>query len=232
VLVESRTALLLGATGLVGGHCLDRLLAEDLYSRVTTLTRRPLPRAESADPRLDARVVDFELLAEQWDVAVTDVYCCLGSNMTVAESRKSFRRVDHDYTVDAARLAHDSGARRLALVSAVGADPGSRMSLTRVKGETERDVTALGYECVEIFRPGMLVGVRPQPRRGERVARVVGPAVAKLMIGRLHRFRPIKAQDVAAAMIAALQAGRPGVHFNTYDQMVALADEGVAAPGS
>jgi uncharacterized protein YbjT (DUF2867 family) len=218
--------LLLGATGLVGGHCLDRLLAEDLYSRVTTLTRRPLPRADNADPRLDARVVDFDRLAEQWDVAVTDVYCCLGTNMTAAESRKSFRRVDHDYTVEAARLAHASGARRLALVSAVGANPGSRISLTRVKGETERDVAALGYECVEIFQPALLAGVRPQRRRGERVAKALGPAVARLMIGRLRRFRPIKAQDVAAAMIAALEADRPGVHLSTYDQMLTLANEG------
>ena len=224
--MESRSALLLGATGLVGGQCLDRLLADDRYGRVTTLTRRPLPRAEVADPRLDARVVDFEQLAEHWDVSVTDVYCCLGTNMTTAESRKSFRRVDHDYTVEAARLAHDAGARRLALVSAVGADPGSRISLTRVKGETERDVTALGYECVEIFRPAMLLGARPQPRRGERVAKAVSPAVAKLMIRRLRRFRPIKAQDLAAAMIAALEAGRPGIHVNTYDQILALADEG------
>ena len=224
--MESRSALLLGATGLVGGHCLDLLLADDRYSRVTTLTRRPLPRAEDPGARLDARVVDFELLAEQWDVAVTDVYCCLGTNMTAAESRKSFRRVDHDYTVEAARLAHDAGARRLALVSAAGADPGSRISLTRVKGETERDVTALGYECVEIFRPAMLLGARPQPRRGERVAKAVSPAVAKLMIGRLRRFRPIKAQALAAAMIAALEAGRPGVHVSTYDQIRALADEG------
>lgn len=224
--MELRSALLLGATGLVGGHCLDRLLADDRYSRVTTLTRRPLPRAENADSRLDARVVDFDLLAEQWDVTVNDVYCCLGANMTAAESRTSFRRVDHDYTVEAARLAHESGARRLALVSAVGANPGSRISLTRVKGETERDVAALDYECVEIFRPAMLVGVRPQRRRGERVAKAVGPAVATLMIGRLRRFRPIKAQDVAAAMIAAVQAGRPGVHVSTYNQILALANEG------
>ena len=224
--MESRSALLLGATGLVGGHCLDRLLAEDLYGRVTTLTRRPLPRTDNADPRLDARVVDFDRLAEQWDVAVTDVYCCLGTNMTAAESRKSFRRVDHDYTVEAARLAQAAGARRLALVSAVGADPGSRISLTRVKGETERDVAALGYECVEIFRPALLAGVRPQRRRGERVAKALGPAVARLMIGRLRRFRPIKAQDVAAAMIAALEAGRPGVHVSTYDQILALANKG------
>jgi uncharacterized protein YbjT (DUF2867 family) len=221
--MESCTALLLGATGLVGGHCLDRLLTDERYRRVTTLTRRPLPRADNAAARLDARVVDFDLLAEQWDVAVTDVYCCLGTTMKAAGSRAAFRRVDHDYTIDAARRAHAAGAHRLAIVSAIGADSGSRIFYTRVKGETERDVAALGYECVEIFQPSLLLGARPQPRTGERVAIAVSPAAAGLMIGPLRRYRPIEAEDVAAAMIAALRLGRPGVHTRTYDQIMALA---------
>lgn len=224
--MDSRAALLLGATGLVGGHCLDRLLADERYGRVTTLTRRPMPRADNAGARLDARVVDFDLLAEQGDVAVTDVYCCLGTTMKAAGSREAFRRVDHDYAVEAARLAHAAGARRLAIVSAIGANPGSRIFYTRVKGETERDVAALGYECVEIFQPSLLLGVRPQPRPGERVAIAISPAVAGLMIGPLRRYRPIEAEDVAAAMIAALRLGRPGAHTHTYDQIMALARAG------
>jgi len=221
--MDSRTALLLGATGLVGGHCLDRLLTDDRYGRVTTLTRRPLPRVKNAEAHLDARVVDFDLLAEQWDVAATDVYCCLGTTMKAAGSREAFRRVDHDYVVEAARLAHAAGARRLAIVSAIGADPGSRVFYTRVKGEAERDVAALGYDCVEIFQPSLLLGARPQPRPGERVAIAGSSAVAGLMIGRLRRYRPIEAGDVAAAMLAALRLGRSGVRTHTYDQIMALA---------
>jgi uncharacterized protein YbjT (DUF2867 family) len=217
----SRTALLLGATGLVGSHCLDQLLADSRYSRVTILTRRPFTGADNSEGRLDARVVDFDRLTEQWDFTATDVYCCLGTTMN--SSREEFQRVDHDYPVEAARLAHDNGAQRLAIVSAVGANAGSRLSLLRVKGETERDVATLGYDCVEIFQPGTLLGDRTKPRSGQGIANAVGPVAARVMVGPLARFRPVRSETVATAMIAALQLERPGVHANTNKDIVALA---------
>ena len=217
----SRTALLLGGTGLVGAHCLDQLLADSRYSRVTALIRRPLSRVDESGGRLDARVVDFDRLAEQWDFAATDVYCCLGTTMN--SSREMFQRVDHDYPVEAARLAHDAGAQRLAIVSAVGANAQSRISLLRVKGETERDIAALGYNCVEIFQPATLLGDRTKPRSGQGVANAIGPVAARAMLGPLRRFRPVRAEDVATAMIAALQRDEPGVHTHTYPEIMALA---------
>jgi uncharacterized protein YbjT (DUF2867 family) len=214
----SRTALLLGATGLVGGHCLNQLVTDDRYSRVTALTRGPLPRVDDSEGRLDVRVVDFERLAEQWDFTATDVYSCLG---TTANS-PTFQRVDHDYPVEVARLARETGAQRLAIVSAVGANPGSRISMLLVKGETERDIVALGYECVEIFRPATLLGDRTKPRSGQGIANAIGPVLARGMLGPLKRFRPVRAEVLATAMIAALQLGKPGVHTNTYEEIAAL----------
>jgi uncharacterized protein YbjT (DUF2867 family) len=217
----SRTALLLGGTGLVGGHCLNRLAADSRYSRVTALTRRPFSHVDKPEEQVDARVVDFDRLAEQWDFTATDVYCCLGT--TVNSSRETLRRVDHDYTVEAARLARDAGAQRIALVSAVGADSGSRISMLRVKGDTERDVAALGYECVEIFRPGTLLGDRAVRRPGQGIANAIGPMAASVMSGPLRRFRPVKSETVAMAMIAALRQDTPGVHIHTNAEIMALA---------
>jgi len=205
----SRTALLLGGTGLVGGHCLNQLIADSRYSRVTALVRR-LSGVDDSEGRLDARVVDFDQLAEEWDFTATDVYCCLGTPMN--SSKETFRRVDHDYPVEVAQLARDAGAQRLAIVSAVGANPGSRVSLLRVKGETERDIAALGYECVEIFQPATLLGDRTKPRSGQGVANAIGPVAARAMLGPLRRFRPVRAEDVATAMIAACSATSRGPH--------------------
>jgi uncharacterized protein YbjT (DUF2867 family) len=217
----SRTALVLGGTGLVGGHCLNHLVTDSRYSRVTALTRRPLSRVDKPEGRLDARVVDFDRLAEQWDFTATDVYCCLGTTMN--SSRETLQRVDHDYTVEAARLAHDAGAQRLAIVSAVGAAARSRIFMLRVKGETERDVAALGYGRVEIFQPGTLLGDRTKRRPGQGIANAVGPMAARVMVGPLRRFRPIGSEAVAMAMIAALQLDRPGVHVHTNEEIMALA---------
>ena len=219
--MTSRTALLLGGTGLVGGHLLKQLIADRRYGRVTALVRRPLSGVDDSEGRLDARVVDFDRLAEQGDFTATDVYCCLGTTMN--SSRETFRRVDHDYPVEVARLARAAGAQRLAIVSAVGANAESRVSLLRVKGETERDIAALGYECVEIFQPATLLGDRAKPRSGQGVANTVGPVVARAMLGPLRRFRPVRSEDMAAAMIAALLRDEPGVHIRTYPEIMALA---------
>jgi uncharacterized protein YbjT (DUF2867 family) len=218
--MTSRTALLLGGTGLVGGHLLNQLVTDGRYSRVTALVRQPLSGVANPEGRLDARVVDFDRLAEQWDFTATDVYCCMGTSMN--SSRETFRRVDHDYPVEVARLARAAGAQRLAIVSAVGANPGSRVSLLRVKGETEQDIAGLGYECVEIFQPATLLGDRTKPRSGQGVANAVGPVVGRAMRGRLRRFRPVRAEDLATAMITALQRDEPGVHTRTHPEIIAL----------
>jgi uncharacterized protein YbjT (DUF2867 family) len=217
----SRTALLLGATGLVGGHCLNQLVTDSRYSRVTALTRGPLARVDDSGGRLDVRVIDFERLAEQWDFTATDVYCCLGA--TASSSPETYQRVEHDYPVEVARLARKAGAQRLAIVSAVGASPRSRLSMLRVKGTAEQDIVALGYECVEIFHPATLLGDRTTPRSGQGIANAVLPVVARAMLGPLRRFRPVRAEVLAAAMIAALLRGEPGVHIRTQPEIVALA---------
>jgi uncharacterized protein YbjT (DUF2867 family) len=217
---EPRSALLLGATGLVGGHCLRLLLHEPAYTRVHALGRRPLGRAH---PKLVEHVADFDRLGETApEVRADDVFCCLGTTIAVAGSRQAFRRVDHDYVVAGARLALANGAKRFLLVSALGADERSRVFYNRVKGEAERDVSALGFEGVVILRPSLLLGERAERRRGEemgkRVIRVIGP----LLVGPLRKYRGIEAETVARAMVRQALANPTGVHVVESDQVSRL----------
>jgi uncharacterized protein YbjT (DUF2867 family) len=226
----ARTALLVGATGLVGGHVLDRLLREPRWSRVVVLARRPTGRTHE---KLTERIVDFEKLAPLGqDTPIDDVFACLGTTIKVAGSQERFRRVDHDYTVTVARLAHDAGARRLALVSSVGASAQSHNFYLRVKGETEGDVRQIGYDSLVIARPSLLVGERSEARTGERVGSVVMGAVAPLMLGPLRAYRPIAARDVATALVEALAAGEAGERILTHEQLVALRRTTTAAAAS
>jgi uncharacterized protein YbjT (DUF2867 family) len=220
----TRTALLVGATGLVGGHCLDRLLAEPRYAEVTVLARRAPDRTHD---KLQVRVVDFDSLGERSVPAVDDVYSCLGTTIRAAGSRRAFRRVDHGYPVTVAGLARSRGARRLALVSSIGAHPGSRSFYLRTKGETDRDIATIGYECVEIFRPSLLLGERAESRPGEAAAAVLGRIASRLLTGRLRDYRPVEASVLAAAMVEALGRGEPGRHVRAFDEIHRLA----AAPG-
>lgn len=214
----TRTALLVGATGLVGGHCLDRLLADPAYGQVVVLARRPVAREHA---RLQAEVVDFDRLNRV--PAADDVYICLGTTIRAAGSREAYYRIDHDYPLMLARLARAAGAGRLALVSSIGASPVANNYYLRMKGETERDVAEVDYECVELFRPGILLGDRESQRPRESVAIGAGRALAPLLVGPLRRYRPVAAAQVAAAMVAALHRGEPGTHVRTFDDITRLA---------
>jgi uncharacterized protein YbjT (DUF2867 family) len=220
--MPSRTALLVGATGLVGGHTLAQLLATPDYGRITVLVRRPMGRH---DPRLKEQVIDYETLEARpdSDFAADDVYCCLGTTIKVAGSQEAFRRVDHDHVLTVGRRARAAGAERFALVSSVGAGATSRSFYLRVKGETERDLQDLGFGCLELFRPSFLVGERSQRRAGEAVGIAVTRGLSALMVGRLRSYRPIEAGQVAAAMVAAMLQGAPGVRVRNHDDILALA---------
>ena len=205
-----RVALLLGATGLVGSHCLHLLLPDTAYARVRVLVRRPLGQRH---PRLEAHQVDFDRLEENAGLfAVDDVYSCLGTTMARAGSEAAFRRVDHDYPVQAGELAVANGAEQYMMVSAIGADPQSRIFYNRVKGEAEAAVKRLPFRAVWVLRPSLLLGDRQELRVGERLASAVSRPLAPLLVGRFRRYRPIDAEAVAQAMIRlAHQHGTGGV---------------------
>ena len=199
----SRSILLLGATGLVGSHCL-RLLANDpAFARVVVLTRRPLPR-EQARGTIESQVVDFRDLAAHASLfRVEQVLCALGTTIRAAGSQERFRVVDYDYPLAAARLGLEYGATHYLLVSAVGANARSRIFYNRVKGELEDAVLGLPYRSVTIARPSLLLGPRAEFRLGEQVAK----RFAFLMPGKL---KPVDAHAVAATLVAAAKADAPG----------------------
>ena len=194
-MAKRRRALLVGATGLIGSLLLERLLDETTYSSVTVWARRPLALR---GPGLKVETFEFEGLASH-QVEAEHVFCCLGTTMKLARSEQAFRRVDYDYPVALARAAKKGGATRLLVVSALGANPDSRIFYNRVKGEMEAAVAAAGVPRTIFFRPSLLTGHRDEFRLGERVGRVAGFVLGPL----LGKYRPIAADLVAVAMVKA-----------------------------
>jgi uncharacterized protein YbjT (DUF2867 family) len=216
-----RTALVAGATGLIGGHVLQRLLADVAWSQVVTLGRRAAPERHA---KLEQRIVDLGALEAVGDLPrADDVFCCLGTTIKQAGSQEAFRRVDHDYVVGLARAGVRAGAAQFLLVSAVGADPKSRIFYSRVKGETEADVRKLPYRAIQIFRPSMLLGERTEFRLGERVAMLLAPLGTLALVGPLRRYRPIEAASVARAMVQIAKEAPRGPNVFDYDAIVTAA---------
>ncbi len=216
-----RTALIAGASGLVGGHCLSALLAEDGYGAVVALGRRPLPRQH---PKLEERVMDFGRLAEVEDFpAADDVFCCLGSTIGRSGTREAFREVDYTYVLELARRSLAAGARQFLVVTSMGSDPAAPLFYCRVKGDVERALRQLPFEALQIFRPSVLTGQRAVSRPGERLAGAAMSATSWLLLGPLRKYRAIHGQTVARTMLRVALDAPSGIHVYESDRIAELA---------
>ncbi len=218
--MNSKSAFLLGASGLVGGFCLQALLAEPSYIRIVLLNRRELPL--EAHPRLEQKVVNFESFIPAEFSGADDVFCALGTTIRKAGSQEAFRRVDLEYPLAAAQRAREAGARQFVLCSAVGADAKARNFYLRVKGELEQGIGKLGFSAFHILRPSLLLGQRTEVRPGERLMVKLAPLFNLAMIGSLKRYRAIAAEAVGKAMVAAAHQGRSGTIIYEYNSILAL----------
>ncbi len=208
--------MLVGATGLTGDHCLSRLLADESFSKVTVLARRPLART---DPKLTVYQVDFDHLRDHAQVMAADaVLCCLGTTHRAAGSPEAFAKVDHIYVAELARLAAARGASRLVLVSVVGADPSSPVFYNRVKGRAEAAVSELPFKTVHILRPSLLLGERHEARPAEDWSKQLAPVWSLFMWGSLSRYKPVSAETVAARMVELAKSDQEGVHIHHFNE--------------
>ena len=215
----SRSAIVVGATGLVGSKLVDVLLADPEIGVVHVLVRRPLART---DPRLRPHLIDFaQLAAIDWPAA-DDVYCCLGTTIRAAGSQAAFRAVDHDYPLAVARGALGRGARQCLFVSAMGADAHSSVFYSRVKGELEAAIAVLPFHAAIAFRPSLLAGDRAVHRLGERIALAVLQPLGGLVPG---KYRPVAASAVARAMVDYAGRDLAGFHIVPSDVIQAFAPD-------
>ena len=201
-----KSALLLGASGLVGSFCLRRLLSDPAYETVTVWVRKALP---VNDAKLVQQVVDFERLADAPAISAEDVFCCLGSTIKKAGSKDAFYKVDCTYPYEIAKACANAEVKRFLLVSALGANPGSRVFYNRVKGEVEQKISGVGIPGVYILRPSLLLGPRATSRTGERIASVFSRVLRPLMIGPFRKYRAVQAESVAAAMVRSANGATP-----------------------
>lgn len=207
-----KTALVLGATGLVGQQLLSQLCHDDRYQTVICLIRKPL--AQNFVPvmatKLQPIVVDFENLQDyQGYFSVDHVYVCLGTTIKKAGSKSAFRKIDFEYVHVAAQLARACKVSSFVWISSVGADAKSSHFYLRVKGELENAILNLsGLHNASAVRPSLLLGNRKEFRLAEKIGSIIGQILSPLFIGFLAKYKPIQAEEVAAKMID-LQVFKP-----------------------
>ncbi|HEY6347893.1 MAG TPA: oxidoreductase [Candidatus Angelobacter sp.] len=218
--VTPRTALLVGASGLVGGFCLQALLETPAYESVISVARRALP--DVTHPRLEQKVLPLETFDSLELPPVQDVFCALGTTIREAGSQQAFRQVDYELPLAAAEHAIKFGAEQFILVSSVGADSKSGNFYLRTKGELEDALKSLPFKAVHFFRPSLLLGARRESRPLESMAIAAARLLQFLFVGPFRRYHPVHAMTVGRAMISAARANGSGCSIYEYDGILQL----------
>ena len=195
-----KTAIVLGATGLVGQNIVKILLDDPRYSKIKIFVRRATGMKH---PKLEENLVDFDAL-DGWKRLLSgdELFSAMGTTAKDAGSKEAQNKVDYTYQYQVAKACAENEVSSYFLVSSSGADPKSQIFYSRIKGELEVAVSKLAFENIAIFQPSVLLGKRERPRFLEEIAgKFTIFLTQKLHL--LKRYRPIKGADVAQAMVNA-----------------------------
>ncbi|NME72625.1 oxidoreductase [Flammeovirga aprica] len=211
----NRIALVVGSTGLIGQHLLEKLSKNSNYSQIIALTRKPLNTQHS---KVKEIIVDFEQLdAVKIDNTIDDAFCCLGTTMRKAGSKEAFYKVDFTYCVNFGKLALQNGAKNFQIISSMGASASSPFYYNKVKGQTEDELANMNFSTLNIFRPSLLLGERTEKRIGEDLGKVLNQIFAPLIP---KKYKGIEGKKVADFMMKkALESDQSGTRVFTSDKM-------------
>lgn len=195
-----KTAIVVGATGLVGKHLTEKLLNDSRYERVKIFVRRSV---SINHPKLEENIVDFRLI-EKWEnkICGNDLFSALGTTIKKAGSKENQYLVDYTFQYEIARAAAINNVENYFLVSSIGANRFSINFYLRIKGALEHSVSQMPFNKIVIFQPSFLVGEREKTRFGERIGSYLANIFTQIIPG-INKYRPINAGLVADAMINA-----------------------------
>lgn len=201
--MEARTAIVFGATGLVGKALVEELCNSDRYDTVKIFVRRT--SGFSGRAKIQEFNIDFNSLKDYSDfITGNDLFICLGTTIKKAGSISRMEKTDRDLPLEIASLASKNSVEKLAVISSIGADPGSSNYYLRIKGEMESGLMKSEFKTILIARPSILLGERAERRRGEEIGKVMLRIAAIFLVGKLAKYRGIEGRDVARAMVRAI----------------------------
>ena len=216
----NKKAILLGATGLIGADLLNKLLANDCYSVVLVISRKEIKINHS---KLKQLIVDFEHINQYESQIIGDeVFCCLGTTIKKTPDLSTYRKIDYQYPLDVAKIAFKNGAKSYHIVSAMGANVKSKLFYNRTKGEVERDLQKMPLESIHIYQPALLDGNRKEERTAEKLMIGLFRLLNPILIGPLKKYRSIKIETVASAMLNQAQKKIKGIFIYQSDEIEEL----------
>ncbi|MBB6004722.1 oxidoreductase [Arcicella rosea] len=213
-----KTAIIIGATGLVGSTLVKQILDNPNYSKVTLLLRKPL---DIQHPKLQQEIVDFDK-PDATKIVGDDLFCAMGTTLSKAGSKEAQYKIDCTYPYEFGKIAKSNGVKQYILVSSIGSDANSNTFYLRTKGDLEQKIKALDFESFISVRPSFILGDRQEFRLGEKIGIVLAKAISPLLIGSLKKYRGIEATQIAKAMQILANNNLKAVHFFESDELQAF----------
>jgi uncharacterized protein YbjT (DUF2867 family) len=198
-----KTALLFGASGLVGNHLLNQLISNNNYSKIKLFVRSSI---EISDPKIEIIQTDFNNLENhKEDIKGDDCFFCIGTTKKNSPDKNEYKRVELEVPKQIAQIAKSNSVNSFVFISSGYADPKSSGDYLRFKGVVEEELKRLNFSKLGIMRPSFLLGDRKEKRIGEKIGIFVFKFLSPLFVGPLKKMKPIHSATVAKAMIAITQ---------------------------
>ena len=209
-------SLIAGSTGLIGSNILSQL--SDSNHNVIALARAPINKLPLKAKEL---IIDFDSLLSYGSLPKCNhIFICLGTTIKIAKSKEKFKKVDLTYSLAVAQKAFESGAKKLTLISSVGANSKSKNFYLKVKGELEDAILDLGFDSVNIFRPSFLIGTGGRHRAfSEKIFMRLAKVMDIFCIRSARKYRSINSEILAKKMLSTLNAD-PAIHYYYFDDFI------------
>lgn len=215
-----RSALVVGATGLVGSSLVKLLCESEEYAAVNVISRRPL---DFTHPKLVVKLCEFDQIADKDIEFAHEVFCCLGTTMKKAGSKQQFEKVDFEYPLTIAAIAKNRGVGHFIVISAMGANEKALAYYSQVKGKLEAELIKMDFPRLSIVRPSLITGDRHEFRLGETIGDKVLKVLNPILVGPLKKMHSIPAMQIAFAMkVIALHGKNQKVAIYLSDELLEM----------
>jgi nucleoside-diphosphate-sugar epimerase len=211
-----KTAIVIGATGLVGSTLVKQLCDNQNYAKVILLLRKPL---NISHPKLIQEVINFDKL-DVSKIIGDDLFCAIGTTLNKAGSKEAQYKIDFTYPYEIGKMAKANAVKQFILVSSVGANVESSNFYLKTKGDLEKKIELLGFHNFVVIRPSLLLGDRQEYRLGEKIGTILSNILSPLLFGSLRKYHGVKASDVAKAMQRFANQDLIGVKYVEYDEIM------------
>jgi uncharacterized protein YbjT (DUF2867 family) len=193
-----KTAIILGATGLTGNLLLQKLIDDPGYDSIKLFSRKKIEGLPSKVQQFIGNILELENFKDDFTADV--VFCCIGTTLKNSPDKNVYRSIDYGIPTKAAQLSKENNIEMFMVISALGANPDSALFYNKLKGEMEQKVLSFKIKNTFILQPSYIKGDRNENRPLERIYDVLFPLISVFLVGKLKKYKTIKATAIADAM--------------------------------